>query len=301
LVPDEVEEPTGVDRISDANRYLTAIEISQEGWTKSDTIVLARGDNYADALAGVPFAHQLNAPILLTLPNDLYEETLAEIARLGAKKVVILGGESAISAKVAGELKAAGLTVERISGSDRFETAAKIASEMESSDKVIIANGMDFPDALSVAAHAAKSGMPILLTQADKLPVKTVEALERLGATKTIVVGGKTVVSEKVVKQLPKPTTLSGADRYETNIAVAEHFGVTSKHMYVATGQNYADALTGAVLAAKNDSAVLLVHARIPDVVTTYISDQDLKRLTIFGGESAVSKKVANELEELLQ
>ncbi|MBO1913833.1 cell wall-binding repeat-containing protein, partial [Microvirga sp. 3-52] len=120
--------------------------------------------NYADALAGVPFAHQLNAPILLTLPNDLYKETLAEMARLGAKKVVILGGESAISAKVAGQLKAAGLTVERISGSDRFETAAKIASEMESSDKVVIANGMDFPDALSVAAHAAKSGMPILLT-----------------------------------------------------------------------------------------------------------------------------------------
>ena len=68
---DEVEEPepTGVDRISDANRYLTAIEISKEGWTKSDTVVLARGDNYADALAGVPYAHQLNAPILLTLPK----------------------------------------------------------------------------------------------------------------------------------------------------------------------------------------------------------------------------------------
>ncbi|MBO1915127.1 cell wall-binding repeat-containing protein, partial [Microvirga sp. 3-52] len=68
-----------------------------------------------------------------------------------------------------------------------------------------------------------------------------------------------------------------------------------------ATGQNYADALTGAVLAAKNDSAVLLVHARIPDVVTTYISDNDVKRLTIFGGESAVSKNVSDELTKLIQ
>ena len=98
-----------VNRISDDNRYLTAIEISKKGWSKSDTIVLARGDNYADALAGVPYAHQLNAPILLTQTNDLYEETVAEIARLGANKVVILGGESAISARVAGELKTAGL------------------------------------------------------------------------------------------------------------------------------------------------------------------------------------------------
>ena len=79
------------------------------------------------------------------------------------------------------------------------------------------------------------------------------------------------------------------------------HFDVTSKHLYIATGQNYADALTGAVLAAKNDSAVLLVHARVPEVVSTYLTDNDVKRLTIFGGESAVSKKVANDLEKLIQ
>ena len=198
----------------------------------------------------------------------MYKETLAEIARLGAKKVVILGGESAISAKgLQGELKAAGLKVDRISGSDRFETAAKIAAEMGNAKKVVIANGMDFPDALSVAAHAAKAGLPILLTQSDKLPEKTSAALESLGVTETIVVGGKTVVSDKVVKQLPKPKTLAGADRYETNIAIANHFGVTSKHMYVATGRTFADALTGAVLAAKNDSAVILVHARVPEGV----------------------------------
>ena len=109
---------------------------------------------------------------------------------------------------------------------------------MEASDKVVIANGMDFPDALSVATHAAKAGLPILLTKSDKLPAKTSEALETLGATETIVVGGETVVSDKVVKQLPNPTTLAGADRYETNIAVAEHFGVTGKHIYIATGRN---------------------------------------------------------------
>ncbi|MBO1913294.1 cell wall-binding repeat-containing protein, partial [Microvirga sp. 3-52] len=56
-------------RISGKDRYLTAIEISQQGWTKSDKVVLARGDGFADALAGVPLAHELNAPILLTVSS----------------------------------------------------------------------------------------------------------------------------------------------------------------------------------------------------------------------------------------
>ena len=127
------------------------------------------------------------------------------------------------------------------------------------------------------------------------------EALKALGVTETIVVGGKTVVSEAVVKQLPNPTTLSGADRYETNIAIANHFGVTSKHLYIATGRAYADALTGAVLAAKNDSAVLLVSNKVPEGVATFITEKDIKRLTIFGGETAVSKEVADELIRLIQ
>jgi len=80
-----------------------------------------------------------------------------------------------------------------------------------------------------------------------------------------------------------------------------KHFNVTSKHLYVATGQNYADALTGAVLAAKNDSAVLLVHTKVPDATENYITDQGIKRLTIFGGSGAINESVQKSLESLLK
>lgn len=292
-----------LDRISGVDRYLTAIETSKNGWAESDAVVIARGDDFADALSGVPLAYQLNAPVLLTLSNKLYNETLNEVKRLGAKKVVILGGPSAISDSVLKEFQKAGLKVERIAGSNRFDTAAKIASEVapNGTAEVVVANGMDFPDALSVASHAAKDGLPILLTETNKLSLETKAAITSLKAKQTIVVGGTTVISAKVAKELPKTTRLAGADRYDTNIAIAQHFDVNSKHLYVATGKNYADALTGAVLAAKNDSAVLLVHVRVPEIVTTYMTDQNIKRLTIFGGESAVSDKVGNELKKLIK
>ncbi|MBO1912387.1 cell wall-binding repeat-containing protein, partial [Microvirga sp. 3-52] len=161
------------------------------------------------------------------------------------------------------KLSKANLTVERAGGANRFATAAAIANLIapNGSDEVVIANGMDFPDALSVASHAAQAGTPILLTTTDEIPAETQGALDRLGAKNTIAVGGKTVISEAVEAELPNATRLGGDDRYITNTLIAEHYNVDTDHLYVATGTGYADALTGAALAAKADSAVLLVHA----------------------------------------
>ncbi len=296
------ELPGEIDRIFGPDRYQTAIEISQNGWESADTVIVARGDNFADALAGVPLAHSVDAPILLTQTKKLTDGVLEEIERLGASIVIVLGGENAVSEIVENKLTKANLTVERAGGANRFATAAAIANLIapNGSDEVVIANGMDFPDALSVASHAAQAGTPILLTTTDEIPAETQGALDRLGAKNTIAVGGKTVISEAVEAELPNATRLGGKDRYITNTLIAEHYNVDNDHLYVATGTGYADALTGAALAAKADSAVLLVHARVPETVSAYITDQEVKDLTIFGGESAVSEKVFNELKRLI-
>lgn len=291
-----------IKRIEGSDRYNTAIEISQEGWNKSDTIILARGDDFADALAGVPLAYKLDAPILLTLNDRLSRNSLAEIKRLEAANVIVLGGKGAVSDAVIKELEAENLDVRRIDGDSRFETAAMIASEVspKGASEVVVANGMDYPDALSVAAHAAKEGLPILLTIADRLPAATASALTDLDASETIVVGGAQVVTDQVIAKLPNAERLSGNDRYETNIALANHFGVDSNHLYVATGHLYADALTGAVLAAKGDSAIILVHHGVPASVKGYLNENDMIRLTIFGGNGAVGPEIENDLKKLL-
>ena len=299
-----IESVKDVTRISSKQRYDTAIEISQEGWDSADTVILARGDNFADALAGVPLAHQVDAPILLTPSNKLWEGTLAEIDRLGATKVIILGGQNAVGADVVTELEADGLSVKRIKGANRFETAAAIALEVageNGANQVVVANGMNFPDALSIAAYAAHEGLPILLIDKDKLPEATSNTLAKLGTIETFVVGGTSVISEEVARTLPGAYRLAGQDRYETNIAIAEFIGLKQNHYYIATGKNYADALTGAVLAAKNNSTVLLVNNKVPESLSTFIVEKGVKRLTIFGGEAAVSREVETTLAELLQ
>ncbi|MCM3742066.1 cell wall-binding repeat-containing protein [Oceanobacillus luteolus] len=297
------EKDKAVSRISGYLRYDTAIEISRRGWDSTDTVVLARGDDFADALTAVPLAFKLDAPILLTGTNKLYNETLREIKRLKASNVVIIGGTGAISEGIYTTLANEGLNVRRLYGSSRTETAAIIAEEVapNGSEQAFVVNGYDFPDALSAAPYAANQGIPILVSQTNKLPVATIKALDSLNVQESMVIGGASVVTESVKSKLPQPTRISGKDRYETNILLAEHFNPNVESMYVATGTNFADSLAGATLAAKNNTGILLVHHRIPESVKNFITENGVQELTIFGGKAAVSEEIRKDLLKLLQ
>ncbi|MGD6832412.1 cell wall-binding repeat-containing protein [Sutcliffiella halmapala] len=291
-----------VTRLSGETRYETAVEISKEGWKSADIVILARGDFYADALAGVPLAHKLGAPVLLTKTNSLNPATKEEIKRLGAEKVIILGGKEAIDESIAEELEGSGVTVERISGSSRYDTAVLIANRLGSTNKkAVVVSGSNFPDALSVASFAAREGTPILLTRTDQLPEATIEIIEKLQIENTTVIGGPEAVSENVKNKLPNAIRVSGITRYDTNIEVFEHYNAGGNHFYVATGKQFADALTGAALAAKNNSGVLLTNQSIPSITRDFILENEIQRLTIFGGEDVVSKEVMAELENLIR
>lgn len=291
-----------VDRIEGKTRYETAVEISKEGFESADVVVLARGDFYADALAGIPLAHKLGAPVLLTKTNSLITATKEEIVRLGAERVIILGGKSAVDDSIAEELDGLGVEVDRISGPTRYDTAALIAERLGSTNKkAVVVSGANFPDALSVASFAAIEGTPILLTRTDELPEATSRVMEKFKVEETVVIGGTAAVSEKVKNLLPNAIRVRGSNRYETNIEVFKHFDADGNHFYVATGKQFADALTGAALAAKNDSGVLLMKDSVPSLTKEYIKENGINRLTIFGGEAAVSKELMEELENIVR
>jgi putative cell wall-binding protein len=292
------ETMDNVYRISGKDRHETAIEISKVGWPDgAETVVLARDTTFPDALAGAPFAYQKDAPILLNPKDSLNGNVKERIKELGAKEVVILGGEGAISAKVAKDLKNTGLDVRRIGGETRYETAAKLAKELGFYDQAVIAYGGNFPDALSIAPYAASNGIPILLSPTDELANETKEALKSV--TDTIIVGGKSAISDQVQKQLANtnPVRISGMDRYETSVNIATQLEMPGDIITVATGQNFADALTGSVLAAKYYEPIILVEKnKVPDPVRKYISDNGTWYYTVLGGEGAVSEKVVEEL-----
>ncbi|MDQ0226822.1 cell wall-binding repeat-containing protein [Metabacillus niabensis] len=277
-----------IDRINGNDRYQTAVEISQAGWQKSSTVILAKGSDFPDALAGGPLAYSLNAPILLTNDKGLPNVTKQEIIRLGATKVILLGSEGAISKTIQDSLESMGLTIERIGGKTRFETAANIAKRLPSKQAIVV-NGRNFPDALAVAPYAAKNGLPILLTDKDSIPSASLTIAN--GKSNTIIVGLEGAVSRTVEGKLKNPVRYGGSTRYATNKVLTEKLPMNASKAYIATGENFADALTGSVLAAKNDANILLVQqANVPSAIQSVTSKYN--QFTIFGGTVAVSDGV---------
>jgi putative cell wall-binding protein len=291
-------------RHSGDNRYETAVEISKAGWAEgSEAVILARGDNFADALAGVPLAHKFMAPVLLTRPKALPEATLAEIQRLGASQVYILGKEGAVSAAIETQLADLGLAVLRIGGDNRYDTAAKIARELTpgGTGTAFVVYGQNFPDALAAASYAAAGGHPILLTGTDTLHQLTAQALEDLGVENTFVVGGTGVISNSVMAELPNPERIAGKNRYLTALALAERFA-SSSHMFIATGTDEsggADAIAGGALAASQGTGILLVSNIVPAEVLEFLG-MNVERAEVFGGSAAVSSEVAQAIQDAL-
>lgn len=253
-------------RLAGADRIETAIQIAQAAFpTGADIVILARADDFPDALAGAPLAYKEHAPILLTDPVELDPRILAEIQQLAPRKIILLGGTGAISASIAEQLQLT-YQVERIEGADRYSTAAAIARNLGTLGQAVVVNGQNFPDAISVAAIAARQGIPVILTSASNLDPNTDSVLRQLLVSETYVIGGEGVIQPNVFASLPVAVRYGGQDRYETAAAVLKANPPTGGLLYVATGENFPDALTGGVLAATRGTDIVLVP---PDGPTT--------------------------------
>ena len=297
-------------RICGRNRYETSVEISKQGWLEgAKTVVLARGDDYADALTGAPLAFALDAPILLSHYNRLADSIREEISRLGASHAVILGGEGVISPEVVAILDGMGLIVERIGGRNRYQTAEIIAGEMEKlmdCDTAMVAYGLDFPDALAAASYAAQYGYPILLTKHDELPEASKAALSELEIQDVFIIGGPSVVGESVYYNIINEidgsvSRLSGSNRYETASALAEHFGTPSNEFYLATGLDFADAVAGGVLVAKNQGSLLLTSSKLPVASAEILLKNAPQETYLFGGTSVISEDTQNLVKKIVE
>ncbi len=308
-----------VERLAGANRYTTAVSVSQMGWSDcqdgSDTVILAVGTNFPDSLAGVTLAYRLDAPILLTTKDSLPASTRDEIQRLGAKRVIILGGPGAVSANVENDLSTIpGVTdVDRIAGENRYDTARLIAMQEELHyNGIYLASGLDFPDALSAAAYAAKQGRPILLNGKTTLSAQVKNLLQaKPEISLVVIVGGPGAIADSVISELnslyPDLTVqrISGSNRYETSLALATYlWHEGGKDVFLATGSNFPDALAGGVLAAKYSSGVLLVRntaQSVPTSIVALIKDVSISSGLILGGASAVSVELQNDLYQILE
>src|SRR5699024_4900834 len=108
-----------VNRVSGKDKYKTAIEVSKNNYTNSENVILASGDEFADALAGGQLSLNLDAPILLVGKGPISSEIKEEIKRLNAKNIYILGEKNSISKEIEDELDK-DYKIKRLGGKDRY-------------------------------------------------------------------------------------------------------------------------------------------------------------------------------------
>lgn len=307
-------------RLAGANRYGTAAAIALAAHPDgADQVVLARGRDFPDALAGGPLAHQLGAPLLLTDTAVLPDVTAQALAALGASRVRVLGGPAAVSKEVVDDLRARGLTVDRLSGADRAATASAIAQALPGDprrDTVVLASGRTFADALVAAAPAGRLGAPILLTDPQQLPAATVEYLRALTPTEIVIVGGEQVVGPEVERSLAElaPLTavrrLAGPDRYATAEKIAtwavDTIGLGTE-VVVARGDEFPDALAGGPFAAGRGALLMIVPPGDPlaetAASTTWLRTHrgPLELVHLLGGQAVLPLYDRLRLDQLVE
>ena len=284
-----------VTRLAGTDRIATALAVSQNSFPAGNAgaVVLARADDYPDALVGGPLVAAKNAPLLLTEGSTLPAATATEVKRVlpAGGTVYVLGGISAVPTSVASQLTNLGYKVVRYFGANRYATAVAVAKALGSPTTVLLATGTNFPDALAAGSAAAHVHGAILLTDGSSVPAETATYLA--GAHVKYAIGGP------AASAVPSATAILGTDRYATAAAVATKFFPSSAVVGVATGTGFPDALAGgAQLALMGGPLLLSTAASVPTSTSNYLTADHsaLTKVYMYGGASVLGANVVTEL-----
>lgn len=192
-------------RIAGDTRLETSLAIAKrvrQKSTASDTLIVATGFNYADALSVSPFAFAYKSPIFLCGSNGLSADAISYISGAGFKRAILVGGTAAVPDRVKQQLTSAGISsgsITRLAGATRYETSAKIMSYAVNAgmnvSTVYLATGKNFPDALAAGPVAGKLRAPLLLVDPGIEYAHTVLANYCGSVNVATVVGGTSAVS----------------------------------------------------------------------------------------------------------
>ena len=280
--------------IGGGDRIETAIKISRRFYDKAKTVIVVRHDLFPDSMTASVLAKLKDAPILLNPTDKLDPRVGAEIKRLGAEEVIIVGGPDSVSERVREELKVydKDKNVERVAGVDRYGTSEMVARRVTgiTGKKYtgVVASGQVFPDALSVGTFASREAYPILLVKKDTVPYQIERAIKDLDISKTYIAGGTSTIFKSTEAKLPRVLErMAGKDRYETSVAIAKSKFEDSKEAFIASGEEFADALVISPISGKYNKPTLLAsrNKNTNAVVKKYIQDVGLTSITGIGGE----------------
>ena len=290
-----------VTRIKGKTRYETSLEIcyatkERMGVDKFGTIIIASGENFADALAGSYLAKVKGAPILMTNGKNnvqLKAYISANLAQSGT--VYILGGTAAVPQSTEDTL--IGFNVKRLKGKSRYETNIEILKEAGvTNEEIIVATGTGFADSLSASA----AGKPILLVDGKKeLTQVQKDYLGTLGTEKFYIVGGTGAVAEGYETALAvygSVERVKGRSRYETSVAIAEKFFANPDYAVIAYAENFPDGLCGGPLAMTMDAPLILTKTGKQAAAKGYMQANGITSGVVLGGASLIDDATAKDI-----
>jgi secreted trypsin-like serine protease len=287
-------------RTAGPDRYTTAAALSGRFESGGAVAYLVTGEAFPDAVTAAAVAGAAGGPVLLTQRDELPAATRAALSRLGPQRLVVVGGRGAISESVLeAAAVAAGTAPIRLSGSDRYATAAALAIDANPAGAatVYLTVGTAFPDAVASGPLAGgPDGGPVLLTEPGALPTPTREALQALAPARVVILGGASAVAPPIETELAsllpgvQLQRIAGSDRFATAAALStSRFAPGVPVVYLATGLAFPDALASGPVAVLNGAPVLLLDGpRIPPSVATEIERLQPGRIEVLGGTSAV-------------
>ncbi|KTE92129.1 cell wall-binding repeat-containing protein [Desulfitobacterium hafniense] len=306
----------GLQRLSGANRVDTALAIARGSYYgKVKAVVVARSDEFPDALTGSVLAYKKEAPVLLVGHSEADCEKLIEYLKGYLEPqgtVYILGGTRAVSQYVEDSVKGNGFNnVIRLGGVDRYGTAARISDHLDVTQgrPVVIASGQSFPDSLSVSSIAAAQQFPLLIVNPYSIPDEIKEELLQLNPSKVYIIGLQGAVSDRVKDEVAQLTgigleniiRIGGQDRYASTLAVAQYFEPSGRGVSIATGRDFPDALAGSVYSARLQDPLILVEKSLSADLREYLNVRKPSDIVIFGGQGAVSSAIEEELRALVK
>jgi putative cell wall-binding protein len=309
-----------------------AVAVSQYVFAedRAEHVVLARPDNYADALGGSSLAYGVGPVLFTPSTGSLDPATESEIDRVlePGGRVYILGGSAAIPPAVDARLQALGFQVVRLAGQNRMDTARLVASEtvrhiqelgFPAPTGVTLVTALDWPDAVTAGAFGALFGDPVLLTAPTALSTEARAALQALQPDEVTVVGGTAVVSDAVALDAggagnAAVRRLAGVDRAGTAIAVAKRLEQILAFFGVGVGRvvavnlrradGFAHVLSATALVGSVPGIFLPVEGdggtSVPAATASYACTLDPDVGILAGGADVIADATKVQLEQLL-
>ena len=293
-------------RIAGQNRYESAAQISREQFTNAKKVIVVNAQKYADALSATTLSDGKYS-ILYTEKDSLPTATRNEIQRLNPVEVYLLGGKQSISSGIENILKKYSNKVTRIAGRDRYETSAKVAA-MSKKKNVVIASGENFSDPLYASSYAYSNNAKILLSSGKTLSRQTRDYLLRNKSSigKVTVVGGGQSISSATVRYIQSVTgknvsRISGRSRYDGSVKVAN--SMNKDKVFIASGEDFADALAISPLAQKLNAPILLSsRSKLDTSVIAFLNNfkKSIKDVYIVGGYRTIDNNVYGTVKNVL-